>query len=105
MPDDPALEYHPGTDFEIVLEVRDPEGDPVQAWWPWSPAGFDFDPNAARGVWHVPAVPTNAPTTLILSDLHHTDTRSTSYYVPFARAESPDTGTVPEREEGEDTGF
>lgn len=40
-------------DFELVLEVSDPEGHGVRIWFPWAPPGLDFPEDGTTGVWHL----------------------------------------------------
>jgi hypothetical protein len=75
----------PGTDFAIDLDFADPEGRHVRVWWPASPAGFDFDPDATSGVWHVPEDPgaVTSEWEVVLVDTNPRDPASSVWYVPI----------------------
>lgn len=45
------LEAPEGEVVDIVLEVRDPEGQDVSVWWPYAPPGLEFDPEGFEGTW------------------------------------------------------
>lgn len=57
-----------GEDWEIWLEVDDPEGDAVRVWFPYSAGWVEFDPDAREGVWHVPDGGAAALTVLLEDD-------------------------------------
>lgn len=92
-----AFRYSAGIPLPIVVEAEDPEGDGLVGWWPWSPPGWEMDPDGLSGVWNVPNPLTIAPQgQLILQDLHADEPRTTTIYVPFlpvAGATPVDTGS------------
>jgi hypothetical protein len=93
-PEDPMVFFaEPGTDYAIELEIEDPERKPVRVWWPYQPEGWDFDPDASSGVWHVPGdgVPRNQGMQVILEDTDRQDPQIKSYYLPIFTL-SGDTG-------------
>ena len=79
---EPSLEVVPGEPFTIELVISDPDGDAVDAWWPRSPAGWEFDPDSAVGRWDVPDGAIVVPLELILRDDHPENPRSAGYWVP-----------------------
>ena len=78
-----GLRVEPGSRFEIRLEVVDPDGDAVWAWWPRSPEGWVFEPESARGHWDVPEDVVVVPVELILRDDHPENPRSIGYDIPL----------------------
>lgn len=47
-----ALE--PGETLELSLEVKDPERDEVQVWFPYIDGAMEFAPDDRQGLWHSP---------------------------------------------------
>lgn len=81
---DPAFEAIPGEDFALTLEIDDPEGMDVRVWWPWAPGGFEFDPDATSGVWHVPAEPEPFyGVRVLLEDTHPRDPQVAEFFIPL----------------------
>lgn len=79
--DETAFTYVPGQDFPLVIEARDPQGQDIRLWWPRQPPGWEFDPDATSGVWHVPADQGSwQDVTLILEDTHPTDPRRAEWW-------------------------
>ena len=91
--DDPRWRFTQGEDYPIELEITDPEGNGVRVWWPWSPGGFEFDPDQTAGVWHVPEdhIPW-ADLVLVLEDTHRTDPRASTWYLYLWSDQGWDTG-------------
>ncbi len=56
--DDPYVDrgftFSPGETVDIDIEVRDPEGQDVELWFPQAPPGLSFEPEARKGTWNVP---------------------------------------------------
>ena len=51
---DAQIPFSPGESVPIEVETFDPEGDPVELWWPTAPLGWSFAPDAHSGSWEVP---------------------------------------------------
>jgi hypothetical protein len=80
----PGLRVTPGERFEVRVELVDPDGDTVDVWWPRSPRGWSFEPDATNGYWDVPSDWfLEAPLELILRDDDPETPRSTAYEVPL----------------------
>lgn len=68
-PDDLIL--LPGFDgqrVDLVLEIEDPEDDPVRLWAPNAPPGFDMDPDDHDGTW-LPEARATRQFVLLLEDV------------------------------------
>ena len=98
------LVVRPGEDFEIELDVIDPDNDAIKVWFPWAPADMDFDPTSLTGVWHVPTdVATQIQLSIVLED-DSVERNARSYYVLLtADYTGIDTGLPTETETDPDT--
>jgi hypothetical protein len=82
--DDSVFLVEPGTDVEVVVDAKDPEGRDLRIWWPLAPAGWEFDPDETTGVWHVPEDPLPVwSVELLIQDTNKHDPRISRYDVPF----------------------
>lgn len=77
------LRVTPGERLWVTLELADPDGDPVDVWWPRAPVGWVFEPDAVEGYWDVPSDAAVGPVELILRDQHPENPRTVGYDVPL----------------------
>lgn len=71
-----------GDELPMVLEIVDPEGDPVTVWFPAAPPGLDFEPDETEGIWHYTEDDTLWVTLdLVLWDEHPDEPRWSQYAI------------------------
>lgn len=85
----------PGEDLQFEVIVDDPEGRDVRLWFPMAPPGWDFDPDAMTGTWHVPdPMPPLAEgvITAFVDDPLPRDPRQKEFVIPILFDPGADTG-------------
>ena len=88
----------PGQDLTFDVVVDDPEGRLVRLWFPQAPLGWDFDPDALAGVWHVPDPVPPLPEGVIVAfvdDPLPRDPRQKEFVIPILLESGADTGYAP----------
>lgn len=88
----------PGQDLPFEVVVDDPEGRDVRLWFPMAPLGWDFDPDALSGVWHVPdPIPPldDGVITGVVDDPVPRDPRQKEFVIPILLEAGADTGYEP----------
>ena len=79
----PELTVQEGVDFEIDMEIRDPEGHDFRIWFPNAPVGLEFDPDETTAVWRNPDRTFLLDVQLVMEDLHPRNPQISTEYLPI----------------------